>query len=250
MKKFTWFKNVYAEGNEPNNEPTGDPTNSQTTSTTTTTTTNAQATIEELLAKARQEEKNKLYPEIEKLKKQYDSAVQIIGDKDRIIADKEKELLERDGKISKLEKDVEKAKSSSDATLVKENGELKTQNEILKKELELKDTQHSEEIAGIKLQSYRDKKIAEAGNAIIPELITGTTEQEIDASIVASKERFTQILASQGIQQVPSVVPSATGAPGAGNAATVFDTKGLSVEDISKMSPEQWREHRKTLGFR
>jgi predicted RNase H-like nuclease (RuvC/YqgF family) len=134
--------------------------------------------FESLIAKARKEEKEKLYPEITKLKEEVEKKVArinelllAIGEKDEIISQKDKEI-----------KELKNNSKKSDSQEVKELN-------IKIAELENKLAEKDREINTIKLTSYRDKKIAEAGGELIPELVTGNSEEEIDLSIEKAKER-------------------------------------------------------------
>src|SRR3712207_9509458 len=84
--------------------------------------------------------------------------------------------------------------------------ELEVEVEKLKGELALKDN----ELNQTKLSSYRELKISQAGGNIIPELVTGSTLEEIDASYAKAVERYNSIVSSVA-QSIPSNVHSAPG---------------------------------------
>ena len=91
---------------------------------------------------------------------------------------------------------------------------------------------------------YREQRLREVGETVIPELVMGTTKEEIDASITNAQARFNDIIAKHGATHVtPTVTPN--------NVNTQsLNVKDLSVEDISRMTPEEWAEKRKMLGFK
>ena len=90
---------------------------------------------------------------------------------------------------------------------------------------------------------------------IIPELVTGTTKEEVDESIQKSKERFLELLGGTKPQpqqpQAGSVTPQQIPTPPAGNPNMgEFVQSTLSEQDIYNMTPQQWAEYRVKLGLK
>ena len=194
--------------------------------------------FEDLVAKAREEEKAKLYPQIEKLKKDKNDLLLVVAEKDKAIKDLEKEITSLQKNHSKLAKDVEESTSTN--KVVQEQALLISQ---LEQQLEDIQSQYELEVNSLKINSYREKQIASAGGAIIPELVTGNTEEEINASIELAKQRYAQIQeqAMASVQMPKSVNPS---------VATLSQNAMKSVEDIASMTPGEWAEYRKNLNIK
>ena len=114
-------------------------------------------------------------------------------------------------------------------------------NEIDVDELTQKITQQVAEEYEVKL--YREQKLREVGNEIIPELVMGSTKEEIDNSIIASQERYKTILQNVAKKSTPSI-PSVNVSTGS------MQSKEINPTDIANMSPSEWAEYRKTLGLR
>src|SRR3712207_4198134 len=108
--------------------------------------------IDSLIAKARQEEKNKLYTEINTLKADLETKIKRVNELHA-------ELSKKDTEIATLKSESKKSESAK----IKE---LEVEVEKLKGELALKDN----ELNQTKLSSYRELKISQAGGNIIPEL--------------------------------------------------------------------------------
>ena len=200
--------------------------------------------FEDLITKARAEEKAKLYPKIQKLE----------GEKAELVEKNNKLLLDlgtKDAEISDLKSQIEKTKSSKEATESETVKALKDEIKTLK--ATIKDMESNavdvdaltESIRGeYDVKLYREQRLREVGETVIPELVMGTTKEEIDASITNAQARFNDIIAKHGATHVtPTVTPN--------NVNTQsLNVKDLSVEDISRMTPEEWAEKRKMLGFK
>lgn len=200
--------------------------------------------FESLIAKARKEEKEKLYPEITKLKEDLEKKVTrinelllAIGEKDEIISQKDKEIKE--------------LKTNSKKTDSQEVKDLK----IKITELENKLAEKDKEISTIKLASYRDKKIAEAGGELIPELVTGNSEEEIDLSIEKAKERYKEIVSKIASQQ--SIKPqNSNNIPPANPNTSTFTNSQVNTQSLiglNLMTPEgraEYEKIRKQMGLK
>jgi hypothetical protein len=200
--------------------------------------------FESLIAKARKEEKEKLYPEITKLKEEVEKKVTrinelllAIGEKDEIISQKDKEI-----------KELKTNSKKSDSQEVKD---LK----IKITELENKLAEKDKEISTIKLTSYRDKKIAEAGGELIPELVTGNSEEEIDLSIEKAKERYREIVSKIASQQSTKPL-SSNNIPPANPNTSAFTSSQVSTQSLNGlnlMTPEgraEYEKMRKQMGLK
>lgn len=232
------FLTVHAE--EPTTPPATPPTGgTQTPPANTNTPPAPTGTVnyEELIANARKEEKAKLYPEIDGLKKKVNDYVLVVGERDKTIA----ELTAENEKLK-----AENATLSEGAKAGKANGtqnaELSAKVTTLEKLVVDWETKYNTDVAQIKADSYRKEKIAGANGAIIPELVTGNTPEEIDASFETAKARYAEI-ANQAVGNVHI--------PPANPSAQVLQTnmQQTSAVDIMNMSPEQYAEWRASSGL-
>lgn len=200
--------------------------------------------FESLIAKARKEEKEKLYPEITKLKEEVEKKVArinelllAIGEKDEIISQKDKEI-----------KELKNNSKKSDSQEVKDLN-------IKITELENKLAEKDKEISAIKLASYKDKKIAEAGGELIPELVTGNSEEEIDLAVEKAKERYREIVSKIASQQ--STKPqNSNNIPPANPNTSAFTNSQVNTQSLiglNLMTPEgraEYEKIRKQMGLK
>lgn len=160
--------------------------------------------FEQLIANARKEEKEKLYPRIRKLEDENKALVkssneallklaQVTGERDDYKsklekaekADDSEEVKELKGKIATLEKDLEEAKKVE----VPNEEELRTQ---IEQEFEQK----------YKVKEYKMNKLSENKGAILDVFVgevSGDTEEEIDKSINSLIEKSNEVKKSLGL---------------------------------------------------
>lgn len=217
------------QGSEPQSQPEAQPQKT--------------VNFEDLITKARAEEKAKLYPKIQKLE----------GENNSLVEKNNKLLLDlgtKDARISELEVELDKAKSSKQATESDTVKTLKDEIETLKATITEMENNVvdvdalTESIKGeYEVKLYREQRLREVGDTVIPELVMGATKEDIDASITVAQTRFNDILARHSVNVQPTVTPN--------NVNTQsLNIKDLSVDDISRMTPEEWAEKRKMLGFK
>lgn len=151
---------------------------------------------EQLIAKARQEEKNKLYPEIQKLKAQNEALTQQSNENLLAKGRAEAELEALKAQIEKGEsEEVTKLKAKVEA-LEEENKKLKESTpdeskirEELQKEFEVKDYMR-EKIA----ESQKEGKLLKA----FSKNVTGKTKEEVDASLAEAIKASDEVRAELG----------------------------------------------------
>lgn len=196
--------------------------------------------FEELIAKARKEEKDKLYPQIDGYKKQvadmttlHNNTLLEMASKDKMIEDLQKQIKE----LSET-----KATPEDVNQLANQIQTLQLENQALKEaQVDVEAlTQSINSEWEVKL--YREQKLREVGNVVIPELVSGNTKEEIDNSIELSKQRYAEIV--QGARGGQPYVP-------ASNVSTKsYSIKDVNPLDIRNMSAEEWAEKRKSLGLK
>lgn len=221
--------NAFAEEGEPGTEPTAS-------------TPSPSINYEDLIARARKEEKDKLYPKITKLEadnkalvEKHNQALLTIGTKDTEIAELKSQIEATKNASPSDSQEVAqyKAKIKELEGKVAEYEAQKVDPEAIREEIK----------AEYEVKLYKEQKLREVGDQLIPDLVFGNTKEEIDKSIEVSKTRYQEI-ASKFSQQVATQVPAVNV-----NTSTMTQ-KELNSEDISKMSPREWAEYRKSLGLR
>ena len=229
------------EGDEPKNTPT--------------------INDEDLISKARKEEKDKQYKTIEKLKGQIET----------LTKQHNEDLL----KVGQLEEDLKTANSKLQTAGQGDSEEIKTlKNEIKtlqedKKGLEAQleniynDTVTREELeneirteleAEYTTKTYRAEKMAELKDEIlVPELVIGNTVEEIDASIEVALEKSKSIREKLGIVdgQPESPQGRTPKTPSNPSMSRVQDSQ-FSMEYIAGLdvSSPEYAEFRKQMGLR
>ena len=215
---------------------------------------------EDLISKARAEEKSKQYNTIKKLKGQIDTLTNQHND----------DLL----KIGQLEKDLETANKKLETsgqgdseevnTLKKEIEDLNKDKKSLTKKLEdlEKNTISREELeneirteleAEYATKTYKAEKMAELKDDIlVPELVMGSTKEEIDASIEVALAKSKEIREKLGIiegskspQGRTPKTPSSPSVSGIQNSQFSEDY----IASLDVRSPE-YAEFRKQIGLR
>lgn len=182
--------------------------------------------IAELLKKVRQEEKAKLYKDIEKMKEKIKSLTEELG--------QHKELL--------MKKDNEKL--SEQQLLLKQQEELSKEVVALKAIIEKNQEEAREKIRMAELNAYKQKKISEAGGKIIPEMVAGNSEEEIDESYIKAVQYYMQIkddIINELKNSKKSIeMPTST-------VSTRPSVNKLSIDDIKKMSTKDWAKYREEI---
>lgn len=147
------------------------------------------ASAEEVKAaveKARKEEKDKLYPQITELKESIKEMQEYLRQERE-----EKEQIKADAEAEKERRRQEKL-SDSEKTLeaIRKLEEKLTEEREERRKL---DERWEAEKRKNGLEAYRQLAIQAAGNDIIPELVTGNTEEEIDNAVQIAKARYAEL---------------------------------------------------------
>lgn len=204
---------------------------------------------EDLISKARKEEKDKLYPKIKDLETQVSTLTEkvnshllTIESKDREISDLQGELQKaKDSKVESESESVKRLQSEVEKLQKELDGVEKVDKSALEQEIEDRIK------ADYDMKVYRLEKLndPEIRDNIIPELVMGTTKEEIDSSIEKAKERYNEI--------VNRVVDNATSKVMDTNPNTArFDTKEYSINDLANLDPRspEYKQIREKLGLR
>lgn len=168
--------------------------------------------VQDFIAKIRKQEKDKLYTEL--------------GKKDKKIKDLEGEIL--------LAKEQQEA--IKEGTLNEQDTLHSTVKELQDKMKNLED-----EVKRKELELFKEKALKKAGDDLIIDLVGGDTEEEITNSIELAKTRYQEIVEKAKAKKEGKPVPKAT------NPAQAPSIKSLTPEEINKMTPKEWAEHREMV---
>ena len=207
--------------------------------------------FEDLISKARKEEKEKLYPQITSLKTKVDELTEKNNGHLLTIEQKDKEIKRLEGELEKVKNSKVETESETVKRLQGEIKDLKANLENAEKnkvdKTELENTVREELKNEYEIKLYRIEKInsPEYRDSIIPELVMGTSKEEIDSSLEASKQRYEEI--------TNSVLTKENVKLSSGNINTgSLNTKEFTVEDIMNLDPrsEDYAEFRKKIGLK
>lgn len=190
------------------------------------------------LAKAREQEKAKLYPQMEQLKAEL---AELKSDREARL-EAERKVQEEAERLTREQ--AEEEMSVRELLKVREQEwEQRLEQERIERENALAMLNKEREYAQI--TEYRNAKLSEVGDDIIPELrdlVTGNTIEEIDQSIAGLVERSSRIL--EGAQQAIQSQRQAMQGTRVTAPPTELDTNSgqrqYTPEEIAAMSPQEW----------
>lgn len=202
------------------------------------------------LAKARAQEKSKLYPQMEKMAKELESLKKAQEDEATRKASLEKQAQEAEEKAKKF-KDEEEL--SAKELLVKKEQEFKSQleNERLEREKAFALLHKEQELNY--LTNYRTTRVEQERDNIVPELIdlvNGNTQDEIESSITLLRDKSESILQSaQAAMQSAKqqMVGARVTAPASGPLDNNSEQNSYTPESIRDMSLADYAKQRAKL---
>ena len=216
---------------------------------------------EDLIAKARKEEKEKQYKTIEKLKGQIETFTKQHNDDLIIVADLKEKLAKAEAKLStagtsdseevKTLKAELKTAQDSVASLTADLEKFKNIKPVSREELEAEVRAELE--AEYEVKTYKATKMAELKDDIlVPELVMGTTKEEIDASIQSALDRSAEIKKSLGIEDGKKQPQKRTPKSPANPSVSGVQDKEISMEYLASLDvgSKEYAEVRKQLGLR
>jgi hypothetical protein len=213
---------------------------------TTKTTDSSKGYTEEDLAKVRSQEKDKLYPQIEKLKSELEEIKQM---REAELAAKQAEKEAQDAEErTRLEADLDVRE-----LLKKKETEWSEQLERERQERERAFALLEREKTFAEIQNFRQQRLEEEREAIIPELldlVTGNTQDEINTSIESLKDRSTRILesAQQAMQSArKEMTGSRVTAPPTGPLDINSEQRNFTADEISAMPMNEYAQYRQRL---
>lgn len=187
--------------------------------------------VKKIIEKARKEEKDKQYAAQEKYKKEAQESKRLLEANDIKIKEME-EQLQKLTKSQKSEEDESKEKPEIAREVNDSISELKEQIKLLTEENVKTKEEFQETLKKRDLEAYRLKKIAESKGKIIPELVTGNSESEIDESFVVAMKRYEELQA-EFLEQT--------------NQTPEKEEKKSVLSDKSPISPDVTRFENKSL---
>ena len=208
------------------------------------------------IEKAREQEKNKLYPTISKADERAQAMEEQLKELTAFRQKAEKEEAKRLKAIEDANKAKEEAELSAKDLVAKRDAEFNARLEEIKQENELRVALMEKQMEATQLQSYVQRRAAEESSNIVPELldfINGSTPEEVEASIEVLKAKSTAIAeAARGarsaqLRQQPGVAPVA-----GVNGVTPLDQPGdrqLTAEDIRGMSMQEFAALRSKINM-
>jgi len=212
------------------------------------------------IARARKEEKDKLYTEIQSLKTQWSSAqktLQEIQDqKAQELAEVERKQAEKDAAIQAKREEEMSAKALLESKLKETNDTWESRFAQLQSEREAERAIADKERAYNELLEYRSVQLQSNAADIAPQFhnfISGETKEQIDNAIAQAKIA-TQSIAEEVAQarqqqtlRTPGVSP--TGYTALGPLDGAMGQKQYTKEDIDNMSMPEYMKFRQEYGI-
>ena len=216
-----------------------------------TTANNAKFYTDEDLARVRSQEKDKLYPQIDSLKEQLDA---LKRERDEEMAAKAAEKASLEAQFAEeAKRKQEEELELRDLLKVKET-EWTEQLERERQERERAFALLEREKTFAEIQNYRNQRIAQESENILPELIeliNGESEAEIESSIQGLKAKSSSIM--DNVQQATQAArrdmtgTRVTTPPNAGPLDIETGNRQFTADDISSMSLNDYAKYRSQL---
>jgi len=211
--------------------------------------------------KIRQQEKDKMYKRLEdadkRVKTMEDQLSTLSQDREKAI----KEAAERAKSEAEIIRQREIEELTAKELLLKREDEFNSRINQVEQEWSQKFSQLEEdrqaqaallekERFAQQLDSYRQRRIAEEQETIIPELrdlVAGNTPEEIENSIAVLRDRSSAIIYSIQQTSTPRVKGAPVTAPPSGPLDNQTDYQTLSADDIRNMPMDQYMKMRERL---
>lgn len=201
---------------------------------------------EDDLKRVREQEKSKLYPQIESLKEELSTLKKREEERQADLERQRQEAEAEARRKAEEEMDVRELLSSKEKEWADrlEQERLEREKAIALLERERQFTE---------LQEYRNRRLDQEREAIIPELldlVVGNSKDEIEQSITGLKERSTRIIesAQQAMQSArKEMTGSRITAPPSGPLDTNTDNQQFTAEQIAAMSVSEYAKYRNKL---
>lgn len=205
------------------------------------------------IARARAQEKEKLYPQMEKLKEELSTLKQAQVEREAEEARRRDERKARDAELAKKKKEEEEAELSAKDLLIRKEQELMALVQEERSEREKALALLEQERKFQQLMAYRQQRMEQERDNIIPELIDlvqGADEGEIEQSLAALKEKSSKIfqsVATASQQTRKEMVGARVTSPASGPLDNDSEQRSYSPDDISRMSLADYAKNRAKL---
>lgn len=212
----------------------------------------AQFTAEDI-ARARAQEKDKVYSTMEKMKEELASLKKDREEREAVEAERKAQRAARDAENAKKKKEEEEAELGFKELLQKKdeefNAKLEAERQAREQALALLEREREFQ----ELQAYRSQRLEQERENIIPELIDliqGNTADEVESSIAALKEKSSRIfdsVATASQQTRKEMVGARITAPANGPLDNDSDQISVSSDDLRNMSMADYAKNRAKL---
>jgi DNA repair exonuclease SbcCD ATPase subunit len=205
------------------------------------------------LAKARAQEKQKLYPQMEKMQEELAKAKALAEELAAKDSQREAERAAKKAERDAKKKQEEEQELSFKELLSKKEQEFASQLEAERLEREKAFALLERERQFQDLMNYRGQRIEEERDTIVPQLIdlvNGNTQEEIEQSIATLKDKSAAIM--QDVQQATanakqSMVGARVTAPASGPLDNDSEQKSYTPDSIRDMSLADYAKQRAKL---
>ena len=213
----------------------------------------SQSFTAEDIAKARAQEKEKLYPQVEKLKEELTLLKQREQERELEEARRKEERKKREAEAAKKKKEEEEAELEVRQLLQVKEQEWQSQLEAERQEREKAFALLEQERRFQALNNFRSMRLEQERNNIIPELIdmiSGNSEDEIEQSILTLKEKSAKIfdsVAQAGVQTRKDMVGARVTVPASGPLDNDSEQRSFTPDSIKDMSMADYAKNRAKL---
>jgi hypothetical protein len=205
------------------------------------------------IAKARAQEKEKLYPQVEKLKEELTLLKQREQEREAEEARRKEERRKREAEAAKKKKEEEEAELEVRQLLQLKEQEWQSQLEAERLEREKAFALLDQERRFQALMQYRQARLEQERENIIPELIDmiqGNSEDEIEQSISALKDKSAKIfdsVAQASVQTRKDMVGARVTVPASGPLDNDSEQRSFTPDSIKDMSMADYAKNRAKL---
>jgi hypothetical protein len=205
------------------------------------------------IAKARAQEKEKLYPQVEKLKEELTLLKLREQEREAEESRRKDDRKKRDTEALKKKKDEEEAELEVRQLLQVKEQEWQSQLDNERQEREKAFALLDQERRFQALTNYRSMRLEQERDGIIPELIDmiqGNNEDEIEQSISSLKDKSAKIfdsVAQAGVQTRKDMVGARVTVPASGPLDNDSEQRSYSPNDINNMSMADYAKNRAKL---
>jgi DNA repair exonuclease SbcCD ATPase subunit len=205
------------------------------------------------LARVREQEKAKLYPQLEKMKEELATLKRLREEQEAKDAERQARLEAEAREKAEREKELEESELSFKDLLKKKEEEFNSQLENERLERERAFALLEQERKFQELMQYRQQRLEQERDNIIPELIDlidGNTPDEVEQSIAGLKDKSARIIdsAQQAMSSARQQMAGARiTAPAAGPLDNDMDQRSYTPDSIRDMSLADYAKQRAKL---